>query len=519
MITTQVISLKTKVMYIFLILCFLIGCGTNSSQSKLQSSPASPTGKKVIVIIVDSLLEEPLQLMIKQNKLPAFSFLQKNGWYTNRMISSFPTMSVAIDSTLLTGSYPDKHHIPALRWYDINERRIIHYGDGLVPTLKSGVKQVMTDGLFHLNNTHLSKNVLTIHEELARSGYSTASINGLVYRGSTMQTLTIPGPYQDIQTMGPSYFVLGSFHHYVQTNLKEQYVHFYGINNQVSVQHLVQLIQQHSLPSFTFVYLPDMDQEVHKYGRNLTESIVNVDKQLQSVFNSFGSWQEALRNQVFIIMGDSGISKMKATRKEAIIDLDHLFGSMRIAKLENIKPTDDLALAVNERMAYVYPLQEHIQEKAIIDLIKKDLRIDTISWKNGDWLSVMQGGTTKQLKFRPGTHYIDPYGQKWDIQGEVNVLDLKINKQKNLLLYGTYPDGLMNLYSAAHSHPGRFIIFTAKPGYEMKGADSPTHVGGGAHGSLHKIDSYIPMFVAGTEKRPKTLRLVDLKSFILSLVK
>jgi len=68
------------------------------------------------------------------------------------------------------------------------------------------------DSLYHLNNTHLGKNVSTIHEELAEKGMFFASINALVYRSDQPQILQIPGPYKSIETFGPPYFVLGNFH-------------------------------------------------------------------------------------------------------------------------------------------------------------------------------------------------------------------------------------------------------------------------------------------------------------------
>lgn len=93
-------------------------------------------------------------------------------------------------------------------------------------------------------------------------------------------------------------------------------------------------------------------------------------------------------------------------------------GSFRIAELSKTKSSDQLAIAVNERMAYVYPLQTHIKVKEIVDLIQDDSRLDTISWKEGEWVEVIQGGSKRKLKFRPGSRYMDVYDQKWDVEGD-----------------------------------------------------------------------------------------------------
>ena len=97
-------------------------------------------------------------------------------------------------------------------------------------------------------------------------------------------------------------------------------------------------------------------------------------------------------------------------------------------------------------------------------------------------------------------------------------MDLSINKQ-NGINYGDYPDALARLYGALHSHAGRYIIVDAKPGYEFVGKNSPNHAGGAAHGSLHKVDSEVPLIIAGTDQKPKNHRLVDFKDWLVELTK
>ncbi|SES42007.1 hypothetical protein [Psychrobacillus sp. OK032] len=72
-------------------------------------------------------------------------------------------------------------------------------------------------------------------------------------------------------------------------------------------------------------------------------------------------------------------------------------------------------------------------------------------------------------------------------------------------------------FGALHSHEGRFIIVDAKPQYEFIEKHSHDHAGGGAHGSLHKIDSLVPLIITGTQEKPEYNRLVDFKEWILRL--
>lgn len=113
------------------------------------------------------------------------------------VVSSYPTMSVTIDSTLLTGTYSDKHRVPGLVWYDENEKRLVNYGSAREEVFKLGVKQVAEDNLYKLNHKHLHRDVKTIHETLADAGQQSASINALVYRGNEKRRCIFPKSQQN----------------------------------------------------------------------------------------------------------------------------------------------------------------------------------------------------------------------------------------------------------------------------------------------------------------------------------
>src|SRR5690606_29577678 len=99
------------------------------------------------------------------------------------VVSAFPTMSVTIDSSLVTGRYANEHRVPGLIWYAADQRKLINYGTGPMETIRQGLHPVLTDALINLNSSHLNPNVSTIYEELASRGYKSGSINGIIYRG------------------------------------------------------------------------------------------------------------------------------------------------------------------------------------------------------------------------------------------------------------------------------------------------------------------------------------------------
>lgn len=493
--------------------------GTTSHQ--LEQSVSNPS-KRVVMIIIDSLMNEALQAKINEGKAPAFKYLINNGRYYPHMVTSYPTMSVVIDSTLLTGTYADQHKVPALVWYDTKEQKFVSYGSAAKEIMKLGGKRVLHESVFNLNQKHLSQDVKTIHEEV--TGES-ASINTLVYRGNHTKPLNIPkllnvfGLFDKNETVqAPTYFSYGLLSLLDPSNKNFQLWQAFGFNDQFATQELRYLIQHNRLPAFSLVYLSDNDKEVHKNGSNEAKGIEAADRQLQSILNMYDSWEEAIQENVWIVMGDSGQTDISSKKEEALIDLRELLQDFKIHEINKpVQKDDQIVLGLNERMTFIYLLDEQVTIENITKRLINDKRIDHLAWKAGEFIHVVSGNHEGLLSFKPSGSYTDQYEQTWTIEGNTSILDLSVS-QDNQISYDDYPDGLARLYSSFHSHSGTYIVANAKPGYEFIGEGSPRHVGGASHGSLHKQDTFFPMIVVGTDEQLKHERMVDLKEWILRIL-
>lgn len=522
----------TYAIVLLVVFCMLVtSCKTNTSpplhQQSMPSAPSpsqSSVQKPTILILIDSLMDKPLREAITQGRAPALAYLFAHGYYYPQVVSSFPTMSVTIDSTLLTGTYPNVHRIPGLSWYSTKEKRMIYYGMGPKEGLKIDQPQVLLDAVHHLNQTHLNRKTKTIHEELAGMGKHSASINAIVWRGKTDHVLKIPRLISlstplpaELKVTGPALLSYATFAQ-LNPDQKEQRRIWrkYGMNDEFSAQEAAFLISTNKLPSLTLTYFPENDMEVHKKGPATIEGIVKADQALQAVLNAFGSWEQAVNQARWVVMGDSGQSAVLPDRRTATIDLRSLLSSYRVAKIgQPIQRKDQLVIATNERMAYIYALDAHLSLTDMVKRLQKEERFDIIAVKEGQKTIVTAGKSNSSFSFRPGGAIKDDYGQSWTIYGDDKLLDLTI--RNNHITYGKYPDALARLHGAMNSQEGRYAIVTVKPGYELVTESSPTHLGGGAHGSLHEADSLVPLLVVGTKTRPQTLRIVDLKDWLLRL--
>lgn len=494
-----------------------------SKTKDLNAIGIQSTNKPVIFITVDSLMTESIQKAIEQGQAPAFDFLIKNGNLYSDIVSSYPTMSVTIDSTILTGTYANQHHIPGLIWFNQKEKRMISYGSGLGEIWNNGVKNVTKDSIVHLNNEHLNKEVLTIHEELADRNLQSASINGLLFRGSNRQHLNVPKMIswldllpKNIEVNAPTILSLGSLSQFNPQNDRQKFLwNRMGVNNDFTVNELNYLIEQNKLPPFTLAYLPDADAALHRNGPNDIAAIEKADQSLQKLLNNFPSWHEAIREVTWIIIGDSAQSLVEKDKDRGLIDLNKSLKDYSF--WDGKKREGQIAIAVNERMAYIFLNDDKLSFKEIIEKLQKDERIGFIAWKESDRNYVTNPRNNDLLSFYPEGPFKDSYGQSWRLEGDLSVLDLNFNNAGDIQ-FNNYPDALARLHGALHSNAGRFIIVDAKPHYEFIEEHSHDHAGGGAHGSLHQIDSIVPMIIVGTDSKPKSHRLVDIKEWLVELV-
>jgi predicted AlkP superfamily pyrophosphatase or phosphodiesterase len=518
-----------------IVLTLMVCAGCDGSHTKPQEhdllhvkSQSSHLTKKVILVLVDSLMVQAIDKGLQQHKLPTLQFLIDHGQYHKELVSSFPTMSVTIDSSLLTGTYPDKHHIPGLIWYSSKDKTLINYGTGPMEILKQGVDPILRNAFIHLNRDHLNKQTLTIYEQLKQKGLKSGSINGLIYRGSVEHILAIPEWLKvttslptEINVKGPDFLSYGVFSNPLKTFkvMPDTLTRRMGFNNKYAVETVQYLIENKKLPDFLYVYLPDLDRELHKKGPSEFDSIITLDSQLQSILNAFGSREKALDEAIVMIVGDSGMSQILPASKQPIIDLPQLLHNYSILKPgESATKETDIVLAVNETMAYVYKLQPTDSLKDIANVLKTDTRIDFVSWKENEWIYVTQTGASREFKYKMRGKIRDTYGQTWTVTNDPKVLDLQIDNHLNTLQYGEYPDALRRLYGAHYSHDADFLVVSAKEGYELTGYSSPTHEGGGGHGTLQKMESTVPLIISGTNEKPEHFRIVDLKSYILRLL-
>src|SRR4051812_28728538 len=146
--------------------------------------------KKLILTVIDGLGPALLDRAVAAGRAPTLAHLQELGERTDACVSTFPSLTPACLSSLITGRHPAGHRIPSMTWYHRDEGRFVEYGSSFLATLAEGTRQMVDDVLVNLNLLHLSPRATTVFEALEDEGLVTAAVNTYICRGRVRHPIT-----------------------------------------------------------------------------------------------------------------------------------------------------------------------------------------------------------------------------------------------------------------------------------------------------------------------------------------
>ena len=151
------------------------------------------------------------------------------------------------------------------------------------------------------------------------------------------------------------------------------------------------------------------------------------------------------------------MTQLLPANQRSVIDMPAMLRGISVLKPgEEVRAETEVALAVNETMAYVYNFKPSRSLRSLAEILSKDDRIDFVAWKENEWIHVLQGSTLKELRYKAKGNLIDRYKQTWTVKQDAKVLDLTLNADHRTLKYGQYPDVLERLFGSLNSHKGKF---------------------------------------------------------------
>jgi predicted AlkP superfamily pyrophosphatase or phosphodiesterase len=137
---------------------------------------------KVILCILDGCNPQDFKKVIDKNAKTSQFFKQLAGGFYAHSITGFPTVTINEHATIMTGTYPSKHGIPGIAWFDREFNNRVKYHPGTLFQLRRNGKDVITDFILDLNISHLEPAAKTIFEILRSK--KTVSVKEFIARGA-----------------------------------------------------------------------------------------------------------------------------------------------------------------------------------------------------------------------------------------------------------------------------------------------------------------------------------------------
>jgi hypothetical protein len=475
--------------------------------------------KKLVLTYVDSLRTDMLEHAVAEGRAPVFGALIERGVFIPDCVSSFPSVTPVACAEMVTGAAADRHWISGMNWYHRLERRYVEYGSSLEATRAFGVFRALYDLVYNMNLAHLSPEVETLFEQLDDAGARTACTPFLVYRGRHRHQVSLDGLLRRAvdatrlkfqhHTWGPGELFYGDL--YASREVPCKSTSIPGNRDGYSACCAAALAED-DLFDFLLLSLPDNDNYSHRHGPDASvESIAKADHCFEKLVEATGGLDAFLERYALILLADHAQTPVRRG-----LPLAELLGR----EWAVLQPSEDrpelaqLAVSPTGRAAHVYLLEgegERAEAEAVrqalnqIEGIELVCRLEGSSGEpierrepglppgGGLWAVVERG--EERVRFRPGDTVADLRGGRWDLEGELSVLEATVEEGR--LRSEEFPDPLARVWSALSApHAGDFIVSLAL-GYEAVDWGGATHVPGGSHGSLHAGDSLGPLLFVG----------------------
>lgn len=506
--------------------------------------------KKVMLVIIDALASRVIDPALRQGRLPNLQRLAQAASWRGDSIAVFPSITPAATSSLITGKYPIDHNVFGAYWYKPEEKTVVYYDYDMWGILRKGIGNFIEDFIVRLNKDFLR--TTTLFHDVTQAGKVGVSLNYLVFSGERDHEVHIPALLQLLPGIplkqslkGPELLYFGDF---VQTPLPNSGevpsvpggpLNSFGYTDKTSAQLALDLIEDHGLPDFSVLYLPENDRNSHAKGPEAAvEDLAKTDALLGKIFDAYGGLEQMLHEVAVVLTGDHSQSDVVDEKEEAGIVLDEVLAEFSVAATGTpMENQDDLVVCPNLRTAQIYfhtPTQDALH--AVVHDLLADTRVDQVMWSaallDADQIGIHVVTRARgQLHFWPAqdgegeapNRARDAYGCVWCWEGDLEVVDATVEETEDgaQLVFRAYPNAFERIDRAVTAHESGHLWMTAFPGYEFNLGGSSVHVGGGSHGSLHRLDSISPLWVAGAPDGfdfPKAPRSVDVAPICRALL-
>ncbi|WP_219975461.1 alkaline phosphatase family protein [Rubrobacter xylanophilus] len=458
--------------------------------------------RPVLLLVLDGIRPDVMRAAIREGDAPALGALAEAGEAVWDCVSVFPSITPAATAAIATGRSPAGSGIVGHAWYDRREGEVVIYGAKTETVLAGGPIRVFHNHVWRMNRDDLL--APTVFETLHRSGVEGACVHFPIRRGPyehpvrmrTVEGYLLGGRLLGRSVEGPREYYLGDLFYSRETGLNgfkgSGGLHrSIGINDEYAAAVGEQLLEERAEP-FTLIYFFQGDQVSHRGGLAAQRRYVSrLDGYAGRLFAAAGGLEPLLESYAVLVVSDHGHAPLLPRKSH--VDLSSGLRGLRLSlgPRASLGPGADVVAVPNGRAAFLYLRDLDLAGEVAARALERR-GVDLAAWREGGWFLVRRDG--RELRFRPGGWLRDPFGGRWELEGEPEALDLRVFG--NTILYGDYPDALERLRGCLQSPRAGDVVLSAAPGYSFGEVSGASH-SASDHGSLHAADSEVFVLAAG----------------------
>jgi hypothetical protein len=465
----------------------------------MTAAPTSGRPPKLVLAVIDGLRSEVLEQVVSDGQAPHLAAVMERGTYVNDCAAAFPSVTPVCTASIATGTGPDEHRIPGMNWFHRAEGRYVEYGSSFQASRAFGIHTSLTDTIYNLNLSHLSRSTRTVYEHLDDAGVRTAGTTFLITRGrhrvlptgeSALARLAGATLFRH-PLWGPKELFYADMFATRRTGCRSQ-LGLPGARD-AHAGCVGAYLVEHDLFDFLLLSLPDNDTHSHRRGPDAQgESAVEADRQIGRLMQAAGGVDAFLAEHAMVVLADHAHSLV-----EERVNLLDLFAGLDVLRPDVAEPERAaLALCPGQRAAMVYALDPERRDEAVgqaLDALDGAEGVDLVMWRENGGAAIRS--PRGELRFSPGGRAADARGQRWTLDGRLGVLEG--TARQGTFASDAYPDALGRIWSALTCPTAGDVLVSAAPGFEFVDWGGADHLGGGSHGSLHRGDSVGPLLWSG----------------------
>ena len=154
-----------NLMALFAAVALVAGCGAWTDEREATFGfdfppPAADEGLSAIVFFTDGVNRDVFERLLADGRLPMIrKYFVDRGLYARRCVSSIPSVTLACETSFVTGIFPGRHGVTGIKWFDRNRLLWRNYetiaqkntldGDYIAPTIFERLEGETTMSLFY----------------------------------------------------------------------------------------------------------------------------------------------------------------------------------------------------------------------------------------------------------------------------------------------------------------------------------------------------------------------------------